>query len=125
MPKESGHYLQVYRKVEKCVDSSSIYPISVPLSVAVISSLSAPLDSSSHRKLHKVDRDQPSVHILHPSSIYTMSLRQNVLRSHTAETLDKHFSTNSSRRTQPNPDKDDSDDELINVVSPRRAVYRS
>jgi hypothetical protein len=34
-----------------------------------------------------------------------MSLLQDVLRSHTTDTLDKQ-----------NPDKDDSDDELVNVV---------
>jgi hypothetical protein len=46
-----------------------------------------------------------------------MSLLQGVLRSHTTDTLDKRLSNPTiSQRTQPNPDKDDSDDELVNVV---------
>src|ERR1700691_6076288 len=49
-----------------------------------------------------------------------MSLLQGVLRSHTTtDTLDKRLSNASiSQRTQLNPDKDDSDDELVNVVCP-------
>jgi hypothetical protein len=47
----------------------------------------------------------------------TMSLLQDVLRSHTTDNLDKQLSNASiSQRTPPNPDKDDSDDELVNVV---------
>ena len=47
-----------------------------------------------------------------------MSLLQDVLRSHTTDTLDKQLSiTSTYQRTQQlNPDKDDSDDELVNVV---------
>src|SRR5882762_7184805 len=46
-----------------------------------------------------------------------MSLLQDVLRSHATDTLDKRLSNSSiSQRTQLNLDKDDSDDELINVV---------
>jgi len=41
-----------------------------------------------------------------------MSLLQDVLRSHTTDTLEKHISNISL-----NPDRDDSDDELVNVVS--------
>jgi hypothetical protein len=43
-----------------------------------------------------------------------MSLLQGVLRSHTTDTLDKRLSNPTI--SQPNPDKDDSDDELVNVV---------
>lgn len=51
-----------------------------------------------------------------PATI-TMSLLQDVLRSHGRDTFDKQPpSTNFPRRSQPNVDKEDSDDELVNVV---------
>lgn len=52
-----------------------------------------------------------------PLPLTTMSLRQDLLRSSATDTLDKQLSNVSISRSQPNADKDDSDDELINVVS--------
>lgn len=53
----------------------------------------------------------------HLSHSDTMSLLQDVLRSHTTDSLDKQLPNDSIfHRTPPNPDKDDSDDELVNVV---------
>lgn len=69
-------------------------------------------DESDHSPLYYI-----------PFFLHTMSLLQGVLRSHTTDALDKRLSNVSiSQQIHPNQEKDDSDDELVNVVRPRPSV---